>query len=269
MKYFVQKDKNNTTHPTGFYDIKGNLVLGYRLTIKRICEIMCCTRAYVHQNIQPFVNYVKIPAEYLYRKPNKKLDKEETKDFIRESFLLQEGITYFNNNSAAVWFSEQDFVKQFNSNFKAYRRTQPAEINKLFPKHVSEAKELLNKAKDYFGDLEKYIKDYKETVKKLKYLSKNCNTYKLFKKTWIYNAKSVITDKTSKVPFVPIDRPIKNTAEMDFKVIKDFDYPAAATRHFEAVGAFCYRRPGRSLYKEIPLNELDYLLMSPSYLWEK
>ncbi len=111
MKYFVPKDKNNTTHPTGFYDIKGNLVLGYRLTIKRICEIMCCTRAYVHQNIQPFVNYVKIPAEYLYRKPNKKLDKEETKDFIRESFLLQEGITYFNNNSAAVWFSEQDFVK--------------------------------------------------------------------------------------------------------------------------------------------------------------
>ena len=62
------------------------------------------------------------------------------------------------------------------------------------------------------------------------------------------------------MPFVPIDRPIKNTAKMDFKVIKDFDYPAAATRHFEAVGAFCYCRPGRSLYKEIPLNELDYLL---------
>lgn len=71
------------------------------------------------------------------------------------------------------------------------------------------------------------------------------------------------------MPFVPIDRPIKNTAKMDFKVIKDFDYPAAATRHFEAVGAFCYCRPGRSLYKEIPLNELDCLLMSPSYLWEK
>ena len=55
---------------------------------------------------------------------------------------------------------------------------------------------------------------------------------------------------------------------MDFKVIKDFDYPAATNRHFEAVGAICYRRPGRALYKEIPLNELDCLLMSPSYLWK-
>lgn len=268
MNYFVQKDKNNTKKPSGFYDTKGNLVLGYRLNIKRICEIMCCSRAYVHKNIQPYVNYVKIPAESLYQTPSKDPKKANTKDFIRESFLLQEGIVYFSSNTATVWFSEQSFVKWFNNNFSAYRRTQPAEVDKLFPDHIQEAKKLLNKASDYLVDLENYIKDYKKTVKELKNLSQECNTYKFFCKTWLYNNKAVITDKTSKVPFVPIDRQIKNIAEMDFKVIKDFDYPAAANRHFEAVGAICYRRPGRALYKEIPLNELDYLLMSPSYLWK-
>lgn len=167
---------------------------------------MCCSRAYVHKNIQPYVNYVKIPAKSLYQTPSKDPKKADTKDFIRESFLLQEGIVYFSSNTATVWFSEQSFIKCFNNNFSAYHCTQPAEVDKL----IQEAKKLLNKASDYLVDLENYIKDYKKTVKELKNLSQECNTYKFFCKTWLYNNKAVITDKTSKVPFVPIDRQIKN-----------------------------------------------------------
>lgn len=118
---------------------------------------MCCSRAYVHKNIQPYVNYVKIPAESLYQTPSKDPKKADTKDFLG-SFLLQEGIVYFSSNTATVWFSEQSFVKWFNNNFSAYHRTQPAEVDKL----IQEAKKLLNKASDYLVDLENYIKDYKK-----------------------------------------------------------------------------------------------------------
>lgn len=62
------------------------------------------------------------------------------------------------------------------------------------------------------------------------------------------NPKAVITDRTSKVPFVAIDRPIKSIHEMNFETVKDFDYPSKATRYFEERGAICYRDSGKALY---------------------
>lgn len=230
---------------------------------------MHCSRAYVHKNIQPFIRYVKIPAESAYRAQSKTVDEDNTKDFIREAFLMQERIAYFSENSASVWFNNSDFVAWFNRNFSAYHRTQPADIKKLFPSHVTEAKELLGKAIKYLDDLEHCLVDLKECVKELNDLSKKCGTHALFIQTLIVNNKAVITDKTTKVPFVPINRPIKNVSEMDFKIVNDFDYPSQATRYFESTGAICYRKLGKALYKESLLTAEEHLLLSPSKLWSK
>ena len=71
------------------------------------------------------------------------------------------------------------------------------------------------------------------------------------------------------MPFVAIDRPIKSIREMNFKVVKDFDYSSKATRYFEEQGAICYRNSGKALYMIPKTTETERLLMSPSKVWEE
>ena len=49
----------NKRHKNFLYDGNMRPVKGYTLSINRICEILHCTRAYVHQKIQENLQYLK------------------------------------------------------------------------------------------------------------------------------------------------------------------------------------------------------------------
>lgn len=251
-----------------FYDASDRLIIGYTLSINRITEILHCSRAYVHHNVQPHIRFVKIPVQQDTAPIKEKSDYEKLEqEYIRNCFLAQEGVVSGDWKST-VWFNEYDFIDWFNSHFAAYRRTQPADINKIFLDRANEAQDLLNKIISFDGSKE-HQKDYDQWMSDLKQLAKDCGTHRLYMQTVIGNPKAVITDKTSKVPFVAIERPIKSIREMNFKVVKDFDYPSKATGYFEEQGAICYRSSGKALYMIPKTAEAERLLMSPSKIWNK
>lgn len=251
-----------------FYDVSGSLIVGYTLSINHIAEILHCTRAYVHRNVQPYIRFVKIPVKQDNAPvKNKSVFEKLEQEYIRNCFLAQEGVNT-NDWKSTVWFNEYDFVDWFNSHFAAYRRTQPADINKIFPDRTNEAQKSLNDLAKYEADLANHVKEWEKTHSDLVELVNQYGTYDLAKYTVVINPKNVITDKTTKVPFVAIDRPIKSIREMDFKTVKDFDYPSKATRYFEANGAICYRNSGKALYMIPALTGEEKLLMSPSKIWK-
>ena len=256
-------------------------VEGFTLSINKICDILHCTRAYVHHDIQQHVRFVKIPTAVYSEATTAKKHKEVktdalSREYIHETFLIQENVIKAGQKlpddwMSTVWFYEADFIKWFNQNFSAFRRTQPATIARLFPYHQNEAKQQLNLMVSYLGKKERED-DFDRCVRELDEIAEQCNTKKLFEKTLVFDQHAVITDKTSKVPFIPINHRIKSIDDMQFLTVADFSYPSKATKYFESRGAICYRAnnrtSGKTLYLIPTLTDIEHFLMSPSYLYE-
>ena len=256
-------------------------VEGFTLSINKICEILHCTRAYVHHDIQQHVRFVKIPPTIYSEATTAKKHKEVktdalSRDYIHKTFLIQEGVIQEGQKlpddwMSTVWFYEADFIKWFNQNFSAFRRTQPATLLQLFPYHQNEAQEQLNLMVSYLGK-KNTDDDFDLCLRKLDELAEQCKTQQLFEKTLVFDHRAVVTDKTSKVPFVPIRHRIESIDDMQFLTVADFSYPSKATKYFEGRGAICYRAnnrtSGKTLYLIPTITDIEHFLMSPSYLYE-
>ena len=243
------KMQYNRNHKRFVFD-NMRLVTGFTLSINKICDILHCTRAYVHHDIQKNVRFVKIPPTIYSEATTAKKHKEVktdalSRDYIHKTFLIQEGVIdegqeLPNDWMATVWFYEADFIKWFNQNFSAFRRTQPATIARLFPYHQDEAMAILNEMVSLLGK-KNTDDDFDLCLRKLDELAEQCKTQQLFEKTLVFDHRAVVTDKTSKVPFVPIIRRIKSIDDMQFLTVASFSYPSKATKYFESRGAICYR----------------------------
>lgn len=256
-------------------------VEGFTLSINKICDILHCTRAYVHHNIQEHVRFVKIPTAIYSEGATAKKHKEVktdalSREYIHRQFLLQECVIQEGQElpsdwMSTVWFDETEFIKWFNQNYSAFRRTQPATIARLFPYHQREAQSILNKMVSLLGK-KNTDEDFDLCLRKLEELAEQCKTQQLFEKTLVFDHRAVVTDKTSKVPFVPIIRRIKSIDDMQFLTVANFSYPSKATHYFEQSGAICYRAnnrtSGKTLYLIPTITDIEHFLMSPSYLYE-
>lgn len=256
-------------------------VEGFTLSINKICDILHCTRAYVHHDIQKNVRFVKIPPTIYSEATTAKKHKEVktdalSRDYIHKTFLIQEGVIdegqeLPNDWMATVWFYEQDFIKWFNQSYSAFRRTQPATVARLFPYHQREAQEILDKMVSLLGK-KNTDEDFDLCLRKLEELAEQCKTLTLLQNTLVINRHAVITDKTSKVPFMPIFYRVNSIDDMQFLTVADFNYPSKATHYFEANGAICFRannkQSGKTLYLIPKLTTIEQFLMSPSYLYE-
>lgn len=256
-------------------------VEGFTLSINKICDILHCTRAYVHHDIQKNVRFVKIPPTIYSEATTARKHKEVktdalSRDYIHKTFLIQEGVIdegqeLPNDWMATVWFYEADFIKWFNQNFSAFRRTQPATVARLFPYHQREASQILDQMVELL-DKKNTDEDFDLCLRKLEELAEQCKTQTLLQNTLVINRHAVITDKTSKVPFMPIFYRINSINDMQFLTVADFNYPSKATHYFEQSGAICFRannkQSGKTLYLIPKLTTIEQFLMSPSYLYE-
>ena len=274
------KMQYNRNHKRFVFD-NMRLVTGFTLSINKICDILHCTRAYVHHDIQKNVRFVKIPTAVYSEAATAKKHKEVktvvlSREYIHETFLIQENVIKAGQKlpddwMSTVWFYEADFIKWFNQNFSAFRRTQPATLLQLFPYHQNEAKQQLDLMVSYLGK-KNTDDDFDLCLRKLDELAEQCKTKKLFEKTLVFDHRAVVTDKTSKVPFVPINHRIKSIDDMQFLTVANFSYPSKATKYFEQSGAICFRAnnrtSGKTLYLIPKLTTIEQFLMSPSYLYE-
>lgn len=256
-------------------------VEGFTLSINRICEILHCTRAYVHHNIQEHVRFVKIPTAIYSEGATAKKHKEVktgalSREYIHRQFLLQECVIQEGQElpsdwMSTVWFDETEFIKWFNQNYSAFRRTQPATVTRLFPYHQREASQILDQMVELLGK-KNTDEDFDLCLRKLEELAEQCKTLTLLQNTLVINRHAVITDKTSKVPFMPIFYRVNSIDDMQFLTVADFNYPSKATHYFEANGAICFRannkQSGKTLYLIPKLTTIEQFLMSPSYLYE-
>lgn len=271
----------NKRHKNFLYDGNMRPVKGYTLSINRICEILHCTRAYVHHNIQEHVRFVKIPTAIYSEGATAKKHKEVktgalSREYIHRQFLLQECVIQEGQElpsdwMSTVWFDETEFIKWFNQNYSAFRRTQPATIARLFPYHQHEASQILDQMVELL-DKKNADEDFDLCLRKLEELAEQCKTQNLLQNTLVINRHAVITDKTSKVPFMPIFYRINSIDDMQFLTVADFNYPSKATHYFEQSGAICFRannkQSGKTLYLIPKLTTIEQFLMSPSYLYE-
>lgn len=271
----------NKRHKNFLYDGNMRPVKGYTLSINRICEILHCTRAYVHHDIQEHVRFVKIPTAIYSEGATAKKHKEVktgalSREYIHRQFLLQECVIQEGQElpsdwMSTVWFDETEFIKWFNQNYSAFRRTQPVTIARLFPYHQREASQILDQMVELL-DKKNADEDFDLCLRKLEELAEQCKTQQLFEKTLVFDHRAVVTDKTSKVPFVPIIRRIKSIDDMQFLTVADFSYSSKATHYFEQSGAICFRannkQSGKTLYLIPTITDIEHFLMSPSYLYE-
>lgn len=270
----------NRRHKNFLYDGNMRPVKGYTLSINRICEILHCTRAYVHHDIQQHVRFVKIPtAVYSKAATAKKHEEVKTdalsREYIHRQFLLQEGVIQEGQElpkdwMSTVWFDETEFIKWFNQNYSAFRRTQPATVARLFPYHQREASRILDEMVSLLGK-KNADEDFDLCLRKLEELAEQCKTQNLLQNTLVINRHAVITDKTSRVPFMPIFYRVNSIDDMQFLTVADFSYPSKATHYFEQSGAICYRAnnrtSGKTLYLIPTITDIEHFLMSPSYLY--
>lgn len=269
----------NRLHKNFLYNGNMRLVKGYTLSINRICEILHCTRAYVHHDIQQHVRFVKIPTA-VYSEAAKKHKEVKndalSREYIHRQFLLQEGVIQEGQElphdwMSTVWFDETEFIKWFNQNYSAFRRTQPATVARLFPYHQREASKILDQMVDLLGK-KNTDEDFDLCLRKLEELAEQCKTQTLLQNTLVINRHAVITDKTSKVPFMPIYHRVNSIDDMQFLTVADFSYPSKATHYFERTGAICFRannrKSGKTLYLIPTLTDIEQFLLSPSYLYE-
>lgn len=271
----------NRRHKNFLYNGNMRPVKGYTLSINRICEILHCTRAYVHHNIQEHVRFVKIPTAIYSEGATAKKHKEVktgalSREYIHRQFLLQEGVIQEGQElpsdwMSTVWFDEIEFIKWFNQHYSAFRRTQPATVARLFPYHQREASQILDQMVELL-DKKNTDEDFDLCLRKLEELAEQCKTQTLLQNTLVINRHAVITDKTSKVPFMPIFYRINSINDMQFLTVADFNYPSKATHYFEQSGAICFRannkQSGKTLYLIPKLTTIEQFLMSPSYLYE-
>lgn len=271
----------NRLHKNFLYNGNMRLVTGFTLSINRICEILHCTRAYVHHDIQQHVRFVKIPTAVYSEAATTKKHKEVktgalSREYIHRQFLLQECVIQEGQElpsdwMSTVWFDETEFIKWFNQNYSAFRRTQPATVARLFPYHQREASQILDQMVELL-DKKNTDEDFDLCLRKLEELAEQCKTQTLLQNTLVINRHAVITDKTSKVPFMPIFYRINSINDMQFLTVADFNYPSKATHYFEQSGAICFRannkQSGKTLYLIPKLTTIEQFLMSPSYLYE-
>ena len=102
-------------------------VEGFTLSINKICDILHCTRAYFHHNIQEHVRFVKIPTAIYSEGATAKKHKEVktgalSREYIHRQFLLQECVIQEGQElpsdwMSTVWFDETEFIKWFNQNY--------------------------------------------------------------------------------------------------------------------------------------------------------
>lgn len=268
----------NRLHKNFLYNGNMRLVTGFTLSINRICEILHCTRAYVHHDIQQHVRFVKIPTA-VYSEAAKKhkegKNDELSREYIHRQFLLQEGVIQEGQElpsdwMSTVWFDETEFIKWFNQSYSAFRRTQPAIVARLFPYHQREASRILAEMVSLLGK-KNADEDFDLCLRKLEELAEQCKTQTLLQNTLVINRHAVITDKTSKVPFMPIYHRVNSIDDMQFLTVADFSYPSKATHYFERTGAICFRangkQSGKTLYLIPTLTTIEQFLMSPSYLY--
>lgn len=255
-------------------------VEGFTLSINKICDILHCTRAYVHHNIQEHVRFVKIPTAIYSEGATAKKHKEVktgalSREYIHRQFLLQECVIQEGQElpsdwMSTVWFDETEFIKWFNQNYSAFRRTQPATVTRLFPYHQREASQILDQMVELL-DKKNADDDFDLCLRKLEELAEQCKTQNLLQNTLVINRHAVITDKTSKVPFMPIFYRVNSINDMQFLTVADFNYPSKATHYFEQSGAICFRannkQSGKTLYLIPKLTTIEQFLMSPSYLY--
>ena len=255
-------------------------VEGFTLSINKICDILHCTRAYVHHNIQEHVRFVKIPTAIYSEGATAKKHKEVktgalSREYIHRQFLLQECVIQEGQElpsdwMSTVWFDETEFIKWFNQNYSAFRRTQPATVTRLFPYHQREASQILDQMVELL-DKKNADDDFDLCSRKLEELAEQCKTQNLLQNTLVINRHAVITDKTSKVPFMPIFYRVNSINDMQFLTVADFNYPSKATHYFEQSGAICFRannkQSGKTLYLIPKLTTIEQFLMSPSYLY--
>ena len=255
-------------------------VEGFTLSINKICDILHCTRAYVHHNIQEHVRVVKIPTAIYSEGATAKKHKEVktgalSREYIHRQFLLQECVIQEGQElpsdwMSTVWFDETEFIKWFNQNYSAFRRTQPATVTRLFPYHQREASQILDQMVELL-DKKNADDDFDLCLRKLEELAEQCKTQNLLQNTLVINRHAVITDKTSKVPFMPIFYRVNSINDMQFLTVADFNYPSKATHYFEQSGAICFRannkQSGKTLYLIPKLTTIEQFLMSPSYLY--
>lgn len=274
------KMQYNRNHKRFVFD-NMRLVTGFTLSINKICEILHCTRAYVHHDIQKNVRFVKIPTAVYSKAATAKKHKEVktdalSREYIHRQFLLQECVIQEGQElpsdwMSTVWFDETEFIKWFNQNYSAFRRTQPATIARLFPYHQREASRILDQMVKLL-DKKNADDDFDLCLRKLEELAEQCKTQTLLQNTLVINRHAVITDKTSKVPFMPIFYRINSINDMQFLTVADFNYPSKATHYFEQSGAICFRannkQSGKTLYLIPKLTTIEQFLMSPSYLYE-
>ena len=255
-------------------------VEGFTLSINKICDILHCTRAYVHHNIQEHVRFVKIPTAIYSEGATAKKHKEVktgalSREYIHRQFLLQECVIQEGQElpsdwMSTVWFDETEFIKWFNQNYSAFRRTQPATVTRLFPYPPREASQILDQMVELL-DKKNADDDFDLCLRKLEELAEQCKTQNLLQNTLVINRHAVITDKTSKVPFMPIFYRVNSINDMQFLTVADFNYPSKATHYFEQSGAICFRannkQSGKTLYLIPKLTTIEQFLMSPSYLY--
>ena len=255
-------------------------VEGFTLSINKICDILHCTRAYVHHNIQEHVRFVKIPTAIYSEGATAKKHKEVktgalSREYIHRQFLLQECVIQEGQElpsdwMSTVWFDETEFIKWFNQNYSAFRRTQPATVTRPFPYHQREASQILDQMVELL-DKKNADDDFDLCLRKLEELAEQCKTQNLLQNTLVINRHAVITDKTSKVPFMPIFYRVNSINDMQFLTVADFNYPSKATHYFEQSGAICFRannkQSGKTLYLIPKLTTIEQFLMSPSYLY--
>lgn len=274
------KMQYNRNHKRFVFD-NMRLVTGFTLSINKICEILHCTRAYVHHDIQQHVRFVKIPTAVYSEAATAKKHKEVktdalSREYIHRQFLLQECVIQEGQElpsdwMSTVWFDEIEFIKWFNQHYSAFRRTQPATVARLFPYHQREASQILDQMVELL-DKKNTDEDFDLCLRKLEELAEQCKTQTLLQNTLVINRHAVITDKTSKVPFMPIFYRINSINDMQFLTVADFNYPSKATHYFEQSGAICFRannkQSGKTLYLIPKLTTIEQFLMSPSYLYE-
>lgn len=268
----------NKRHKNFLYNGNMRLVTGFTLSINRICEILHCTRAYVHHDIQQHVRFVKIPTAVYSESAKKHKEVKNdalSREYIHRQFLLQEGVIQEGQElphdwMSTVWFDETEFIKWFNQSYSAFRRTQPATIARLFPYHQREASGILDEMVSLLGK-KNTDEDFDLCLRKLEELAEQCKTQTLLQNTLVINRHAVITDKTSQVPFMPIYHRVNSIDDMQFLTVANFSYPSKATHYFEQSGAICFRangkQSGKTLYLIPTLTEIEQFLMSPSYLY--
>lgn len=248
----------------------------YCVTINKVCNLLHISRNKFYQDIYPKLDSMTFPER------PKKAEKDKIKRYLNaiRDCRTNSLDPHPETNRANQFFNTKQVLSYFNKAFKPYVRTAPFTTESLFHEHKEEAEKLI---KTFDGEVSKdpridneqpNFKLIKECEEKLIELAKSCDTFDLYKHTKIYDSKTVVTDKTTLIPFVEINLPLKSIDELDLLRPQTgiSRYSSKATKEIADRGGIAYRsikkgqtKPGKVLYAiQEHMNVFDYWLLAPA-----